>query len=152
MDRLAALKAAMLSIAAPAHPACALGPNPVHSAQEFREALMEFIKCYCGVHAKDGDDCDDLDEEYDRMIQPIDEALYRLRAMVLENHGVDEYDVGLAAKSVDIGDLMIVAGRDCCHYSPGAERCLFGGLMFVPKSREMLELLDRVPKPDENRR
>ena len=76
----------------------------------------------------------------------------RLRAMILDNHGIDhdgidneghESAMGLASHMIDLGDVLVIAAVD-----PTADevtsQCTI--VVLVPRSREMFELLNGLPK------
>jgi hypothetical protein len=153
-DMLKTSLATMISV--PALPAIAggaprLGPFSVHAEPEFRNALMAYIDAYrawrlMSPRATRKARRDVRMEWWDTMSC--------LRAMVLDNCGLSHDGVdhsghyspmGLASRMVDLGDMLIIAAVDATADELSEQ---FTGIVLVPRSQEMFQLLDGLPKED----
>jgi hypothetical protein len=141
-------------VCAPALPAIAggalrLGPTPIHTEAEFRNALMEYVEAYRAFRLVPY--YDDLDVTH-KLRDAWWDTMERLRAMVLDSHGIDregidheEYTspMGLASRMIDLGHILIIAAVDATA-SEFHEQCT--SVALVPRSAEMFRLLDGLPK------
>jgi hypothetical protein len=143
-------------VCAPALPAVAggfpkLGTTPIHTEAEFREALAQYIDAYRAFRLVPY--YDDLDVTH-RIRHAWWETMARLRAMVLDNHGVDHEGIdcdgytspmGLASRMIDLGDVLVIAAVDA---TASEVREQGTSIVLVPRSAEMFRLLDGLPKED----
>jgi hypothetical protein len=143
-------------VSAPALPAIAggtpqLGTTPIHTEAEFRKALMEYIEAYRVWRLLPQSD------SY-KARWPVRHAWWdimaRLRAMVLDNHGLSHEGidhsgyyspVGLASRMIDLGDMLVIAALDATADELSEQSTL---VVLVPRSAEMFRLLDGLPKED----
>jgi hypothetical protein len=143
-------------VCAPALPAVAaefpkLGTTPVHTEAEFREALTEYIDAYRAFRLVPY--YDDLDVTH-RLRHAWWDTLARLRAMVLDSHGINHEGIdhegytspmGLASRMIDLGDILVIAAVDT---TASEVREQSTSIVLVPRSAEMFRLLDGLPKED----
>jgi hypothetical protein len=146
--------AALVSV--PALPAIAggaprLGTKPVNTEAEFREALAQYIDAYRAFRLVPY--YDDLDVTY-RLRHAWWDTMARLRAMVLDSHGVNHEGIdcdgytspmGLASRMIDLGDILVIAAVDATASEVHEQGT---SIVLVPRSAEMFRLLDGLPKED----
>ncbi len=143
-------------VSAPALPAIAggtprLGTTPNRTEAEFRKALMEYIEAYRAWRL-----LPQSDGYATRW--PVRHAWWdtmtHLRAMVLDNHGIDHEGIdhsgyyspmGLASRMIDLGDMLVIAALDATADELSEQSTL---MVLVPRSAEMFRLLDGLPKED----
>ena len=127
-----------------------LGTTPIHTESEFRKVLAEYIDAYRDWRLVPHHDYNAVRPFRDAWL----DVRERLRAMVLDNHGIDREGIGyegynspmgLASRMIDLGDILIIAAVEA---EADDFTCQCTNMVLVPRSREMFELLDGFPKED----
>ena len=127
-----------------------LGTTPIHTESEFRKVLAEYIDVYRDWRLVPHHDYN--------AVRPFHDAWFdvrgRLRAMVLDNYGIDREGIGyegynspmgLASRMIDLGDVLIIAAVEA---EADDFTCQCTNMVLVPRSSEMFALLDGLPKED----
>jgi len=150
------IKSAMNLAVTPALPVVAgglprLGTTPIHTEAEFRNVLMQYIAAYRAWRLVSP--YGDLDERHG-VRDPWFDVRERLRAMVLDNHGIDREGIGyegykspmgLASRMIDLEDILIIAAVEAEADEITSQST---NIVLVPRSHEMFNLLDGLPKAD----
>ena len=115
-------------------PKAPIAAPPVHTPEACRAVMMEFIERYRIRHTTKHASV----HHWRKANDAFWDAHTRLRNMVLENHGlsteVDHYGdetIGLAARSFDLGDVMVIVAADATADELASQHA---GVVLLPKS------------------